>query len=72
MCRPDGAMSTTRSGLLDCATVTINNKWTVVTLKDFLRNCGGRVSDKKADLLERFKFVSDGAISIMDNNFAQG
>ena len=69
-------MSTTGSGLLegllDYPTVTINDKWTVVALKDFLRKCGGRVSGKKADLLERFEFVSDGAIGIIDNNFAQG
>ena len=32
-------MLTTRSGLIDYATVTINDKWTVVALKDLLRKC---------------------------------
>ena len=72
MCQPDGAMSSTRSGLLDLVTATINDKWTVVALKEYLRKCGGRVSGKKADLLERFVFVNDGAINIIDNNIAQG
>ena len=69
---PRWAMSIAGSGLLDCATVNVNNKWIVVALKDFLRKCGGKVSGKKADLLDRFQFVSDGAIIIIDNNFAQG
>ena len=68
---PRRAMSTTRSGSLHYANVTINDKSTVLVLKDFLRKCGGRISRKKADLLERFKFVSNGAISIIDHNFAQ-
>lgn len=65
-------MSTTGSGLLNYSTVTINDKWTVVALKYFLRKCGGRVSGKKVDLLERFEFVNNDAISIIDNNSAQG
>ena len=69
---PRRAMSITGSELLDCATVTINDKQIVVALKDFLRKCGGKVSGKKADLLDRFQFVSGGAIIIIDNNFAQG
>ena len=66
MCRPDGAMSTTGSGLLegsDRTIATISDKWTVEALKDYLRKHGGRISGKKADLLERFEFGSDGAIS---------
>ena len=65
-------MSSTESGLLDLVTATINDKWTVEALKEYLRKRGGRVSGKKADLLERFVFVNDGAINIIDNNIAQG
>ena len=46
-------MSTTGGGLLNPASATINDKWTVEALKDYLRKCGGRVSSNKADLLER-------------------
>ena len=59
-------MSTTGSGLLDGpdrATATISDKWMVEALKDYLRKCRGRVSGKKADLLERFEFCSNGTIS---------
>ena len=65
-------MSSTGSGLLDLVTATINNKWTVEALKEYLRKCRGRVSGKKADILERFVFVNDGTINIIDNNIAQG
>ena len=45
-------MSSTGSGLLDLVTATINDKWTVEALKEYLRKRGGAVSGKKADLLE--------------------
>ena len=37
-----------------------------------LRKCGGRVSGRKVELLERFEFVSDGAISIIGDNIVHG
>ena len=59
-------MSITGSGLLegsDHTIVTISDKWMVEALKHYFRKRGGRISGKKADLLERFEFGSDGAIS---------
>jgi len=62
MCHPDRAMSTNGSGLCDanenCSlnNQAISDKWTVETLKEYLRKQGGRVSGKKADLVERFVF----------------
>ena len=59
-------MSTTGSGLLegsDHTIVTISDKWMVEALKHYLRKHGGRISGKKADLLERFEFGSNDVIS---------
>ena len=59
-------MSTTGSGLLKAsghATEVVDDKWTVEALKDYLRKYGGRVSSKKADLLERFEFGCNAAIN---------
>ena len=59
-------MSATGSGLLEGlgrTIATISDKWMVEALKDYLRKRGGRISGKKVDLLERFEFDSDGAIS---------
>ena len=69
--RQGDVKSSTGSGLLDLVTATINDKWTVEALKEYLRKRRGTVSAKKADLLERFVFVNDGAINIIDNNIAQ-
>jgi len=49
-CRPDGYR---RSSLNNQA---ISDKWTVEALKEYLRKHRGRVSGKKADLVERFVF----------------
>ena len=75
MCRPDGAISTTGSGLhegSDRKIATISDKWTVESLKDYLRKRGGRINSKKADLLERLNLAAMVPLVIIDNNFTKG
>jgi len=58
----DGAMSTNISGLCNVSencslkNQAINDKWIVEALNECLRKHGGRVSGKKANLVERFVF----------------